>query len=292
MADNNQYFYLKMGIPRGPFTRDEFIQLAIEGKIKRNTSCIRNDDPSQPANVFFGNAWGKIQTTIEQKKQKAIDEKREANEKWERELEERQRAAEGERRRLELERQQLEQQRQAELAEQRLREQQQPPPIVDSNQSNYGRSIGYQPSSNYQTKSVLGIIGSGCLIVGVFFPIIRLPIVGSLNYFKGGEGDGVFVLALGAIALLLTLCRAFTWLWLPGIASLGIMAFSLFNFFSLMDQAKRDLENELAGNPFRGIGEAMIGSVSLDWGWIILIGGGLMVCIAAGLQPSNGHSRG
>lgn len=57
----HEYFYLKLGVPRGPFTEQQFVDLAKEGKIKASTSCIRNEEPSKPANAFFGKSWAKIE---------------------------------------------------------------------------------------------------------------------------------------------------------------------------------------------------------------------------------------
>jgi hypothetical protein len=45
------------------------------------------------------------------------------------------------------------------------------------------------------TKSDIGIlIAAAVMALGAFCPIIRLPVVGSMNYMMGGRGDGVFVL--------------------------------------------------------------------------------------------------
>jgi hypothetical protein len=38
---------------------------------------------------------------------------------------------------------------------------------------------------------------------------------------------------------------------------------------------------ELADNPFRGIAEAMAGSVQLQWGWAVLVVGSVLLLVAA-----------
>jgi hypothetical protein len=73
----HEYFYLKLGVPRGPFTEQEFVELAKKGKIKASTSCIRNDEPSKPANVFFGKSWDKIEAFRKAAKDKAVNAKAE-----------------------------------------------------------------------------------------------------------------------------------------------------------------------------------------------------------------------
>ncbi len=279
MTDKNQYFYLKMGIPRGPFSWHEFVQLAKNEKIKAKTACIRNDELSRPASIFFGENWNKIASLIENKNQQVLDKRQKDREELKREREQRKLES------LAEHQQEIKQPERKSV----IPELQPPrllrtvtPPTIPSPQL----TTAYLAEGNYQTKSVIGIIGSGCLILGVFLPILRLPFIGSMDYLRGGTGDGVFVMALGAVAIVMTLCRTFRLLWLPGVASLGIMAFSILNFFGGMAEARRTLDNDLEGNPFRGIGEAMIGSVSLEWGWIVLIGGGVLVCVAAGLKPS------
>ena len=44
-----------------------------------------------------------------------------------------------------------------------------------------------------QRRQWFGILGSILLFIGVFAPIISVPIVGNVNYFQNGKGDGVIV---------------------------------------------------------------------------------------------------
>lgn len=130
-------------------------------------------------------------------------------------------------------------------------------------------------------KQILGI--AGCLItfIGVFMPIVSIPIVGDLNYFRNGEGDGVFVLVLSAISFVLVLTKLFQWLWVTGGASLAVICFTFITFRQKFSEAREDLAREMEGNIFAGIGEAMIDSVQLKWGWaVIVIGVGCVLACA------------
>ena len=40
-------------------------------------------------------------------------------------------------------------------------------------------------------RQLLGILGSAILFIGVFMPIVKLPVVGKMNYFHNGRVDGV-----------------------------------------------------------------------------------------------------
>ena len=61
--------------------------------------------------------------------------------------------------------------------------------------------LGKRSTTIVGRKQKLGLAGSVVLFIGVFIPIVTLPIVGSMNYFHNGQGDGVLVLFLALIPL-------------------------------------------------------------------------------------------
>ena len=132
-----------------------------------------------------------------------------------------------------------------------------------------------------KTRQLLGLIGSIVLFVGVFAPIVSLPIVGTLNFFRNGQGDGVIILILAAISVVLVLTQKYKGLWITGVGSIAVCLFTFIEFQSRMSQIKTDMESELSGNPFRGIADIAINSVQLEWGWALLIGGSVLVIAAA-----------
>ena len=80
------------------------------------------------------------------------------------------------------------------------------------------------------TKQMLGLIGSVVLFIGVFAPIVSVPIMGNINYFQNGQGDGMIILVLAAISLILVLMEKYKALWFTGSASLAVLLFTLVNF--------------------------------------------------------------
>ena len=46
---------------------------------------------------------------------------------------------------------------------------------------------------------------------------------------------------------------------------------------------------ELAGNPFRGLAEAAVGSFGLGWGWLLLITGAVTILITSFLEIADGR---
>ncbi len=131
-----------------------------------------------------------------------------------------------------------------------------------------------------EKKQAIAIIGAILLFLGVFTPIVSVPFFGALNYFHNGEGDGVIVLVLAAVTVPLALVKLYRGLWLTGGGSLAVLAFTFINFLSKMTELRSSMDKDLAGNPFAGLGQAVLGSVQLQWGWAVLIIGACLVIAA------------
>jgi len=138
-----------------------------------------------------------------------------------------------------------------------------------------------------KTNQVLGLIGSVALILGVFMPIIRVPILGTINYFRNGKGDGTFVLLLALVSVLLVIRNKCQWLFLTGFGALGVMAFTFVNFYNRLAEAKASASRDLAGNPFKGLTDAVMESIQLDWGWGVLLLGAILLIAAGIVEPKK-----
>ena len=98
------------------------------------------------------------------------------------------------------------------------------------------------------------------------------------------KGDGVIVLILAAISLILVLLKKFKGLWFTGLGSMAIMTFTFINFQMALTNTKIQMETDLAGNPFRGIADMAMQSVQIQWGWVLLIIGAVLVITSAAIK--------
>lgn len=122
-------------------------------------------------------------------------------------------------------------------------------------------------------KQILGLMGSIILFVGVFTPLVSLPFVGTVNYFANGKGDGTIVLVFAVISLILVLIKKYKGLWLTGLGSLVMIAYTFINLQTRMASVREEMQKSLEGNPFAGLGDLALQSVQMQWGWAILIVG-------------------
>jgi len=139
-------------------------------------------------------------------------------------------------------------------------------------------------------RQLFGILGSIILFLGVFAPIVSVPVAGDINYFNNGKGDGAIILVLAGISFVLTLARSFKLLWVTGLGSLGLLAFTFFNFQSKMTETTSQLDRDLAGNPFRGLADITVQSVQIQWGWALLVVGALLLIAAAAVESGGVQS--
>jgi hypothetical protein len=137
------------------------------------------------------------------------------------------------------------------------------------------------------TRFVLGMAGSVLLALGVFLPLITMPIVGSMNYFQNGRGDGTILLVVAVVAVILAAARRLDWLLVPGAASVAMLIGTFIRFQQLIGEMRLKLDRDLAGNPFRSFADVAVGTTQLQWGWLILIVGAVLLIVAALLKEGR-----
>lgn len=133
-------------------------------------------------------------------------------------------------------------------------------------------------------RLLLGLGGVSALVIGVFLPFVRLPIVGSMNYFSNGEGDGVIVLILAGVSLYAILRRRFRILWGTGLLSAGLTIFTVFRFMNrLAELGGRHGDSELS----RSINQMIERSVQLDYGVAVIAIGIVLLLVTAGYRETT-----
>lgn len=131
-------------------------------------------------------------------------------------------------------------------------------------------------------KQALCLVGSTLLIIGVFSPIASILDATNISYFHHGK-YGVVVLAMAVISPFFLICKPLhPFLWMTSINCLWIVAFSFYQlrytFNNLAFYVNSEL-GHLAGN--------VIKNVPLQWGWLILFSGSLLLLISAFMRDER-----
>ena len=125
---------------------------------------------------------------------------------------------------------------------------------------------------NNEASFYLGLAGSISLIIGVFAPLMSVPFAGSINYFQGGEGDGIIVLTLAGISLALVFMNQTGYLYITSAASAALIFFTFYNIRRNLGAGSQDLG---------GFGDLARGMIQYQWGWAFLIIGVILLFISA-----------
>ena len=130
-------------------------------------------------------------------------------------------------------------------------------------------------------RQVIGVLGSILLIGGVFSPVVQMPIVGSIDYFRNGELEGILVLVLGAISLGMVFAKKYRWLFVTSLPTLAVLLLTFIHFQIKISEMKARYIESVGDNPFAGIGRMALETVKLDWGWGVLFLGVILIGVCA-----------
>lgn len=161
-------------------------------------------------------------------------------------------------------------------------------PVCRQSNKITGRNARFDRGGGVPSDSsfFLGLAGSIMLGIGVFLPVVTVPIFGSINYFGSGQQGGSIVLVLAAVSLVLALTQNFRVLLLTGVGSLGLLALSYFRFKQAMSQLST-LSAGQADNPFlKGMSDVLQHSIQISYGFPVMVIGGLML-LGSGLFASS-----
>ncbi len=135
-----------------------------------------------------------------------------------------------------------------------------------------------------KTSKILGLIGSSMLFIGVFAPLVSVPILGSVNFYGGGKGDGVGIVILASISFVLIFLDKVKELRWTGLLSLLIIGYAFFKIQSKISEIKSKTNTELADNPFRGLADLAVNSFQIQWGFAVLLLGSMVLIWAASVE--------
>jgi hypothetical protein len=136
---------------------------------------------------------------------------------------------------------------------------------------------------------ILALVGVVLLIVGVFLPIVSLPIFGTMNMLlpNGQVGDGIFILAFALIGGGLALAgktRHVVW---PALLSLAFIAWKYFQLQGTLDEARTRMTDIGADSATTS---GLTDAVQMQYlGWGVLALGGI-VLLVAGILAWKGKS--
>jgi len=140
-------------------------------------------------------------------------------------------------------------------------------------------------------RQIIGAIGSIFLIIGVFAPMIKITLIGTMSFFDNSKAWGIVIVILAALSIALIIMKRPKLLWIPGIASLAIMGYTAWEaqkpMSSFKSKASRILGENLTDKVTDKVANKAMNYVHIQWGLVFLILGIIMIIVAAAYVPRN-----
>lgn len=128
----------------------------------------------------------------------------------------------------------------------------------------------------------LGYVGAGLLVIGLFLPVVTMPMVGNVTLMANGTNlAALALLALAGISAVLVAKEQQADLVWPGIASAATLAYLFGRLEYQLAHMRSEMTESLKDSPFAGVAQAAMGAVQVQWGWLVLAAGaGILVYLA------------
>lgn len=139
----------------------------------------------------------------------------------------------------------------------------------------------------FSKQQLVGLTGGVVLLLGIFLPIVSMPIAGSISIFSSGRIDGYILLGLVIVSLILAFINNIKPLRITGGVSLLIVVIDFIYLLYKLNSIKGDVADKLKDNPFGGMAEAMMSTVQIQYGWVFLFIGSLLLVYAAFAKVAN-----
>jgi len=168
--------------------------------------------------------------------------------------------------------------------------------VIYTNDQGEEDEVDLETNNNIEKPKIINIqiasIGLIAMFIGLFLPIVYIPITGDISYvdyITEKRIDGLLMLLLVVFSFILIVASQYKGLLFTGIASIGVMAFTLTELLKKISNAKHNLNADLAlaDNPLRGLAEMVVNSFQLQWGWSILFVGAVLLIVSATISSNK-----
>ncbi|HGJ65078.1 TPA: hypothetical protein ENS27_06780 [bacterium] len=134
-------------------------------------------------------------------------------------------------------------------------------------------------------KQLLGIIGAILLIAGLFLPLVKIPLLGSISFYENNQAEAIVIIALSAISIVFILAKRYSLLWFSNIAIMALMSATGIQLVRKLLKVKSKTEGLIGKNLTDKIADKVtniaMDHVKIQWGVAILLIGLLLVILCA-----------
>lgn len=102
-------------------------------------------------------------------------------------------------------------------------------------------------------------------------PFLGVPLFRDKTYWELSITGAIILLALTLLSLIAAGFRKFGWLYLTGLASLGLLIYSIQKVGERKATVLSEITQSLEGSPLKGLGVGFVKSVDYRYGWAVML---------------------
>lgn len=118
------------------------------------------------------------------------------------------------------------------------------------------------------------------MIVGVFLPMVSIPIMRDNSYFELDNTGAMAILVMAGLSALIGVWGRFRLLYITGLLSLGLLIYTYVEIDRRKTAAQSDLRERVIDTPLKNLSQNLISTVGLKYGWpMMMVGAALTVAV-------------
>jgi hypothetical protein len=110
-------------------------------------------------------------------------------------------------------------------------------------------------------------------------PFLGVPLFRDQTYWQLSRTGAIILLSLAALSLVAAAFRKFSWLYLIGLGSLGLLIYSIQKVGARKATVLSDMAQSLEGSPLKGLGVGFVKSVDYRYGWAVMLLGAIILIL-------------
>jgi hypothetical protein len=133
---------------------------------------------------------------------------------------------------------------------------------------------------------IIAALAALIMILGVFLPVVKAPIIGSINYFQNGQGDGTYIIILSLISALIGFEGKRLWNLFPGILITIILIYFFYNVRHSVAAMKQTAGDGLFG----GLAATMADTIQIQFGWFLMLLGNIALYVSIFIKTNMSYT--
>jgi hypothetical protein len=134
-------------------------------------------------------------------------------------------------------------------------------------------------------KQIIGLIGIVFVIMGLFIPLVKVPLKGGISFFESNKMESIIVMGLCAISLVMILSKRKMLLWFSNIATLAVTLIpavqTIRKLLSVKSTAEKIFGEKLTNKLADKLTDFAMGHVHVYLGLVFLMLGVVLIFVCA-----------